>query len=144
MMFLVRFLTDPCNKLRESTVAALPALARHLGEDWVMQALIVEIRRLEKSQNFIHRETYLLALSALIPFFPPEFQANYVFHPMIHMLKDPIQNVVLLTIELLWQHHEHIHPFRRQHEMRPILESLVEGAGPTVTEKAAAFLLECQ
>jgi hypothetical protein len=144
MMFLRRFLTEDCHKLREAAVAALPSLAKHFGEEWVMQSLIIELRQLEKSSNFLHRETYLWALSVLIPFFPVEYQANYVFHPMIRMLKDSVQNVVLLTIELLWQHHELIHPFRRQYEMRPILESLVESSSPTVTEKAAAFLLECQ
>jgi hypothetical protein len=144
MMFYVRFLSDPCQKLREFMVAALPSLARQLGEDWVTQSLILELRKLEKSPNFLNRKVYLLALSVLVSFFPVDFQANYVFHPMIRMLKDPVQNVVLLAIELLWQNHELIHPFRRQHEMRPILEWLMESSGPTVTEKAAAFLLECQ
>jgi hypothetical protein len=67
-----------------------------------------------------------------------------LFHPAIQLLRDPVQNVVLVAIDVLWRHNGAMHPFRRQHEMKPLLEALVEAARPTLAERAAAFLLECQ
>jgi hypothetical protein len=144
MPFLTRFLTDSCKKVRQFVISGLPTVAQQFGADWVIRSLIVELVKFGKSPNFLDRETYLLALSALLPFFPPEYRANFVFHPAMQLLKDRVPNVVLAAIAVLWLHNDLIHPFRRQNELRPILESLVENSGPTVAERAAAFLAECQ
>jgi hypothetical protein len=96
------------------------------------------------SQNFMERETYLFSISALVGFFPVQYQSNYVFQPMIRLLNDPIHNVVLLALELLAQHKDAVHPFRRQYELKPILESLIETSPPTIKERAQAFLSACR
>lgn len=142
--FLMQFLKDPCNKVREFALSALPTLASHFGDNWLRTKLITNLQELGQSQNFLHRETYLLSISALASFFPVQYQSNYVFQPMIRMLRDQVNNVVLLAIELLSQHRESIHPFRRQYELKPILENLVETSPPTIKERANAFLAECQ
>ncbi|KAH0786888.1 HEAT repeat family protein [Histomonas meleagridis] len=142
--FLMQFLKDPCNKVREFALSSLPTLASHFGDEWLKTKLISSLQELAQSQNFLHRETYLYAISALVSFFPVQYQSNYVFQPMIRMLRDPVHNVVLLAIELLQKHHESIHPFRRQYELKPILENLVETSAPTIKERANAFLAECQ
>ena len=142
--FLLQFLKDPCNKVREFALAALPTLASHFGNDWLKTKLIVNLRILSESQNFLHRETYLHCISALVSFFPVQYQSNYVFQPMIRMLRDQVNNVVLLAIELLSKHKDAIHPFRRQYELKPMLESLVENSPQTIRERASAFLADCQ
>ncbi|KAH0788452.1 HEAT repeat family protein [Histomonas meleagridis] len=142
--FLMQFLTDQCYKVREFALKALPTLVSHFGVEWLKSKLIVELQTLAQSQNFLQRETYLYCISALVSFFPVQYQSNYVFQPMIRMLRDPVQNVVLLAIELLQKHKESIHPFRRQYELKPILENLVESSPQTVKEHANAFLAECQ
>lgn len=142
--FLMQFLKDPCNKVREFALSALPTLASHFGDKWLRTKLITSLQELGQSQNFLHRETYLQSISALASFFPVQYQSNYVFQPMIRMLRDPVNNVVLLAIELLSQHRESIHPFRRQYELKPILENLVETSSQTIKERANAFLAECQ
>jgi hypothetical protein len=63
---------------------------------------------------------------------------------MIRMLRDQVHNVVLMVIKLLSQHKDAIHPFRRQYELKPILETLAQSQQPTIKERAAAFLAECQ
>jgi hypothetical protein len=85
----------------------------------------------------------LLSISAIVGFFPVQYQSNYVFQPMIRMLKDPVHNVILLALDVLAKHKDAIHPFRRQYELRPILESLVETSPPTIKARARTFLLEC-
>ncbi|OHS98288.1 HEAT repeat family protein [Tritrichomonas foetus] len=142
--FLNQFLKDPCNKVRQFALSALPTLASHFGDEWLKTKLIDNLQELAQSQNFLHRETYLLCISELAGFFPVQYQSNYVFQPMIRMLRDPVQNVVLLAIELLSKHRESIHPFRRQYELKPILESLDENSPPTTKERASLFLAQCQ
>lgn len=142
--FLIQFLRDPCNKVRAFAVEGLPALVKHFGEEWLKTKLIVSLKELADSPNFLYRETYLQSISVLANFFPVQYQSNYVFQPMIRMLRDPVHNVVLLAIELLSEHRESIHPFRRQHELKPILESLVENSPQTIKERSNAFLAECQ
>ena len=146
LQFLMQFLQDPCNKVREYALAALPTLASRFGNEWLKTQLIGNLEKLAQSQNFTHRETYLCCISALVSFFPVQYQSNYVFQPMIRMLRDPVHNVVLRAIVLLSEHRDAIHPFRRQYELKPILESLVENSAdaPTIREKANAFLTECQ
>jgi len=142
--FLTQFLRDPCNKVRAFAVEGLPALAKHFGDEWLKTKLISALQELADSPNFLYRETYLQSISVLANFFPVQYQSNYVFQPMIRMLRDPVHNVVLLAIELLSEHRESIHPFRRQHELKPILESLVENSPQTIKERSNAFLAECQ
>ena len=144
--FLLHFLKDPCNQVRRFALSALPTLASHFGNEWLKTKLIRDLEKnLAQSSNFTHKQTYLRCISALVSFFPVQYQSNYVFQPMIRMLKDHVDNVVLLAIELLSQHREAIHPFRRQYELKPILESLLDNSqNSTIKERANAFLTECQ
>lgn len=142
--FLIQFLQDPFYKVRQFALNSLPTLAGKFGEEWLKKKLVVALKDLAESQNYLHRETYLLAISALVSFFPVQYQSNYVFQPMIRMLKDNVYNVVLLAIELLSKHKDSIHPFRRQYELKPILEGLVENSNVTIKEQASALLAECQ
>lgn len=142
--FLMQFLMDPFFKVREYALKALPTLVAHFGSEWLQNKLIVELQVLAQSQSFLHRETFLHCISALVGFFPVQYQSNYVFQPMIRMLHDPVHSVVLLAIELLSKHRESIHPFRRQYELKPILENLVATYPPTVKERASAFLAKLQ
>jgi len=142
--FLIQFLQDPFYKVRLFALNSLPTLAAKFGEDWLKKKLVVALKDLAESQNYLHRETYLLAISALVSFFPVQYQSNYVFQPMIRMLKDSVNNVVLLAIELLSKHKDSIHPFRRQYELKPILEGLVENSPVTIKEQASSLLAECQ
>jgi hypothetical protein len=144
MEFLMMFLKDPCNRVSQFALTALPNLSQHFGDDWLKTQLMTRLQELASSPNFLHRETYLLRISALVSFFPVQYQSNYVFQPMIRMLRDQVHNVVLLAIELLAQHKDAIHPFRRQYELKPILETLAQSQQPTIKERAAAFLAECQ
>ncbi|EAY21102.1 HEAT repeat family protein [Trichomonas vaginalis G3] len=142
--FLIQFLQDPCNKVRQFALSSLPTLAAKFGEEWLKKKLVVALKDLAESQNYLHRETYLLTISALVSFFPVQYQSNYVFQPMIRMLKDSVYNVVLLAIELLSKHKDSIHPFRRQYELKPILESLVDNSPVTIKDQASALLADCQ
>jgi len=141
--FLLEFLKDPCYKVRQFALSSLPTLAAKFGEKWLKEKLVPGLKELAESQNFLHRATYLHAVSALVSFFPVQYQSNYVFQPMIRMLKDSVSNVVLLSIELLKKHKDSIHPFRRQYELKPILESLVENSPPTVKQHANDLLSKC-
>ena len=145
--FLMQFLRDPCNKVRQFALSALPTLASRFSSegDWLKTKLIGHLQELAQSPNFTYRETYLHCISALASFFSVQYQSNYVFQPMIRLLKDPVHNVVLLAIEMLSRHKESIRPFRRQYELKPILESLtVESSPQTIRERASALLAECQ
>jgi HEAT repeat protein len=141
--FLLKFLQDPCCKVRQFALMALPSLAQHFGYEWLKTRLMESLQRMADSENFMERETYLFSISALVGFFPVQYQSNYVFQPMIRLLNDPIHNVILLALELLAQHKDAIHPFRRQYELKPILESLIETSPPTIKERAQAFLSAC-
>lgn len=142
--FFRQFLRDPCSKIRQFTLSALPNLASHFDEEWLKTTLIEELQTLAQSDNFLHRETYLYSISVLAGFFPVQYQSNYVFQPMIRMLKDQVQNVVLLAIELLSKHKDSIHPFRRQYELKPILEELAENSPPTTKARAAKLIENLQ
>jgi HEAT repeat protein len=143
--FLLSFLRDPCCRVRRFALGALPNLAQRFGDSWLKRSLIAKLQEMAESPSFLHRETYLLAISALVNFFPVQYQSNYVFQPMIRMLKDSVHNVVLLALELLQAHRDAIHPFRRQYELKPVLDQLVESQGSpfTITERAEAFRQQC-
>ena len=134
------FLKDNCNKVREFALSALPDIASQYGYEWVKTKLMDSFQELAQSPNFLYRETYLLCISQLAAFFPKQYLSNYVFQPMIRMLRDPVQNVVLLAIDLLSKHKDSIHPFRKQYELKPIIESLGENSPVTIKEKASQLI----
>jgi hypothetical protein len=144
MVFLRKYLIHSCRKTCFFALSSLPALAKHLGLEWLAQSLIPELVKLWNSPNFLHRQTYLMGISAVVAFFPVECRSKFVFQPMVRALRDPVANVVILALDLLWRHREAIHPFRRQQEMRPILEGMFEHSSHTVSEKANALLAVCQ
>jgi HEAT repeat protein len=130
--FLLLFLQDPSNKVREYAVKELPKLAQHFGDDWLKSRLLPELTKLSVSPNLFHRQTYLISLSELIAFFPVQYQSNYVLQPLMRMLKDPVHDVVLKALELIQKHKEVMHPFQRQCELIPILKTLAETKQPVV------------
>ena len=138
--FIFMFLKDNCNKVREFALSALPDIASQYGYEWVKTKLMDSLQELAQSPNFLYRETYLLCISQLAAFFPKQYLSNYVFQPMIRMLRDPVQNVVLLAIDLLSKHKDSIHPFRKQYELKPIIESLGENSPVTIKEKASQLI----
>jgi serine/threonine-protein phosphatase 2A regulatory subunit A len=153
--FLLLFLRDPSNRVREYAVKELPTLAQHFGDDWLKTKLVIELQNLAQSPNFLHRQTYLWGISELVDFFPVQYQSNYVFQPLIRMLRDPIHNVVLLALHLLAKHHDSMHPFQREYELFPILKTLAEsgqatvgraapGISATIRERASRFLTDFQ
>jgi HEAT repeat protein len=135
---LLAFLRDPCARVRRFALSALPNLAQRFGLPWIKASLIVRLQDMAKSPNFLHRQVYLLAISSLLNFFPIQFQSNYVFQPMIRMLQDSVQNVVVLALELLQEHRDAIHPFRKQYELKPVLDELAGDPASPVTIKAHA------
>jgi hypothetical protein len=140
MGYLVGFLKDACIPVSRSAVDALPSLTKHFGDEWLKTQLMPKLEELGASLKFLQRATYLCAISALVSFFPVQYQTNYVFQPMIRMLRDPVSSVVLLAIELISLHKGSIHPFRRQYELKPILEQLAQSSQPTIKERATALL----
>jgi hypothetical protein len=142
--FLGIFLKDPCDQVRQFTLSGLPNLVERFGTEWLTQNLVVILQELAKSQNFLHREVYLLAVSSLIMYFPEQYRSNYAFQPMIRMLKDPVNNVVAAALVLLSEQIQEIHPFRKQYELRPIVEALAADAPPTIRDLARAFMNEFQ
>jgi hypothetical protein len=140
MDFLVAFLKDPCLPISRSAVDALPSLTKHFGDDWLKTQLMPKLEELAVSNKFLQRATYLCAIAALVSFFPVQYQTNYVFQPMIRMLRDQVTNVVLLAIELIDANKGSIHPFRRQYELKPILEQLAQSPQPTIKERATSLL----
>lgn len=141
---LVKFLRDPCFALRKFSCSKLGSLASNFGDKWLKGPLATELLKLADSSNFLERETYLYCISELSDFFSGEYQADFVFEPMIKMLRDPIQNVVLLAIEELYKHQNDIHPFRKQYELKPILEKLTESSPPSTQAKATQLLESLQ
>jgi hypothetical protein len=142
--FLDVFLRDPCDQVRQFTLSGLPNLVERFGTEWLTQTLVTILQELAKSQNFLHRELYLLAISALVAYFPEQYRSNYVFQPMIRMLKDPVNNVVAVALVLLSERIDEIHPFRKQYELRPIVEALAADAPPTIRDLAQAFMNQFQ
>jgi hypothetical protein len=57
------------------------------------------------------------------------FSSNFIFQPMINPLNDDVAQGGILAMMLLTQHLDGIHPFRRQCELHPVLESF--GGGST-------------
>jgi hypothetical protein len=139
--FVMAFLKDPCYRVRRFALAALPNLAQRFGPEWLKTTLVNKLKEMEDSTNFIHRQTYMLAVSSLMNFFPVQYQSNYVFQSLIRKLHDPVHNVVLLALELLQEHRDELHPFRVQNELKPVLDGLIENrlTPSTTRERAEAF-----
>jgi hypothetical protein len=137
---LLGFLRDPCDRVRQFTLTGLPNLVERFGAEWLQTKLIQNLQELAVANNFLHRQTYLLCISSLVNYFPEHYRSNFVFQPMIRMLKDEVHNVVAVALILLAEQLPAIHPFRRQYELRPILDSLAADAPPTVKELARAFI----
>jgi hypothetical protein len=141
---LLGFLRDPSERVRQFALSGLPNLVKRFGAEWLQTKLVQNLQELALSPNFLHRQAYLLAISSLVDFFPEQYRSNFVFQPMIRLLKDEVNNVVAVALILLSEQLEAIHPFRRQYELRPILESLANQAPPTVRDIARAFLNQFQ
>jgi serine/threonine-protein phosphatase 2A regulatory subunit A len=138
--FVSLFLKDHASRVRYFVITGLPALVEHFGREWLTEKLLPSLSELRDSPNFLQREAYLMSISLLMRYFPERYRSNFVFQPIIGLLNDGVANVVVMAMMLLSEHLDHIHPFRRQCELRPILESLVEGVAPTTTELARALL----
>jgi HEAT repeat protein len=137
---LLGFLRDPCDAVRQFTLSGLPGLVERFGGEWLQTKLVQNLGQLAVSNNFLHRQTYLLAIASLTSFFPEKYQSNFVFQPMIRMLNDDVYNVVEVALILLSERLGEIHPFRRQYELAPILDSLAADAPQTVKELARALI----
>jgi hypothetical protein len=144
MTFFVRFLKDPCDRVRHFVLSGLPNLVARFGVEWLTAKLIAVLQELARAANFLYREAYLLAISSLVTYFPEQYRSNYVYQPMIRMLRDPVENVVAVALILLSEHIAEIHPFRKQYELRPLLEGLVAHAPPTTKNLARAFMNQFQ
>lgn len=150
--FILKFLQDPCFKVRKFAVSCLPALVQHFDNNtpdspFLTKDLIPELKKhLAEQPNFIERETYILCISALAGLFKTEYQSNYVFQPMIKMLKESestqYYNVSILAIDHLKKHHTSIHSFRKQYELKPILKKLITHPEVTIKQRAEQFLRE--
>jgi hypothetical protein len=144
MTFFGTFLRDPCDRVRHFVLSGLPNLVARFGVEWHTAKFIAVLQDLARSTNFLYREAYLLAISSLVEYFPEQYRSNYVYQPMIRMLRDPVENVVAVALILLSEHIAEIHPFRKQYELRPILEGLVAQAPPTTRDLARAFMNQLQ
>lgn len=137
---LSKGLKDNCEKVRLAVADGLVALTSFLGLEWLQNSLFKIVSQLEKSQSFLDRKLFLVLMVRLIPYYPPQYQSN-MYRPIINLLQDPVNNVTLTAITVLSQNISHVHPFRLQHEVKPILEKLVANSiNLTVVEKAKSFL----
>jgi hypothetical protein len=138
--FVALFLKDRASRVRYFTITGLPALVGHFGGEWFTEKLLPTLYELGNLPNFFQRETYLMSISLLMKYFPERYRSNFVYQPIIRLLNDEVANVVVMAMMLLTDHLDDIHPFRRQCELRPILEALDEVAAPTIRELATALL----
>jgi HEAT repeat protein len=138
--FIIKFLKDDNHRVRHFTLSGIPQLADRFGTEWVIGKLVPQLRALASSPNYIQRETFLLAISLLVKYFPERRRANLAFQPMIKLLSDDVNSVVLVALIVLVDVSGQLHPFRVDTELRPLLEGLVSGGAPTVKALATAFL----
>lgn len=203
--FYERFLTDPCQKVREYAISALPTFVEHFcsldgtlngdgtsanndyspnindetysasacdnknssnkqkgipfynnynnADDeheerhqmkWLMKSLIVKLENtLTKEDNFINKQTYLLCLSEIAGYIPIQFLRNTLFLPLIRILKDSTQsdNVIILTLDILYDLRDSIHPFQKNRELKPILDRFLNSRSTEVIKERAMRLL---
>jgi hypothetical protein len=134
------FLKDPISRVRLFALSGLPALVDKFGTDWLTTRLIPQLEELGASPNYLHREIFLMALSKLAKYFPERRRGNLLFRPLMSMLTDDVNSIVVLALVILSEHSGQLHPFRVQVELRPIIEGLVAGGAPTIKELAKVFL----
>jgi hypothetical protein len=144
MPFIVRALCDDCTQIRLFTISQLPFLVQRFGGKWLMKSLLPRLQDLNVSSNYLWRQTYLLSIVTLVDRFPADLQAQLVFQPIVRALRDPVYCVVVFAMDLLSAHITEIHPFKRQAEITPILESIFVDSPPTIIEKANALLSSCR
>ena len=206
--FYERFITDPCQKVSEYAISALPTFVEHFcsldsstindnaspnndsasnnndgtvfkssndikslpskqkgvhfynntnysnADDeheekhqmrWLMKSLIVKLENtLTKEDNFINKQTYLLCLSELAGYIPIQFLRNTLFLPLLRTLKDSTQsdNVIILTLDILYDLRDSIHPFQKNRELKPILDRFLNSRSTDVIKERASKLLE--
>jgi hypothetical protein len=99
----------------EHLTKALPTRSRQFNDAWVMESLIMELRKLEEAAKLRHRETDMSVSSSA------ECQGSDTLHPMKRPLKSPVQHCVCQQSNCCGRH-TLIRPFWRQHHMRPIRE----------------------
>jgi hypothetical protein len=121
-------------------VAGLPALVERFGTVWLTAKLLPQLEDLGASPNYLHREVFLLTLWRLAKFFPDRRRANYLFRPVLRLLSDDVNSVILLALRVLTEHSGEMHPFLVHCDLRPLLESLAADGAPTVKALASAFL----
>jgi HEAT repeat protein len=138
--FIKDFLKDPISRVRLFTLSGLPTLVDRFGTGWLTTRLLPELEELAASPNYLHRETFVMSLSKLAKYFPERRLGNLLFRPLIKLLTDGVNSVVVLALVILSEHSAKLHPFRVQVELRPIVEGLVAGGAPTVKEVAKIFL----
>ena len=138
--FLIQFLQDPSYNVRDFAISHLPSLVIHFGLEWLNSTLIKSLSELANSSNFLYRQVYLKSITILVNLFPVQFRSNYVFQPLIHFLGDPVDNVVLTSLNCITQNLRLIHPFKVQNELIPVLESLEINRSKTICEESSHLL----
>lgn len=111
---------------------------------WLMKSLVVKLEKaLLADNNYINQQTYLMCLREIAPYVPTQFVRKTIFLPMIHFLKDPSisDSVIILTLDILYELRESIHPFQREKELKPVLQGFVNSlATPSIKTRAAKIL----
>jgi hypothetical protein len=138
--FIIDFLKDPISRVRLFTLSGLPSLVDKFGTPWLTTRLIPQLEELGASPNYLHREIYLMSLSKLAKYFPERRKGNLLFRPLVRLLADSVNSVIVLALVIFSEHSAQLHPFRVQVELRPIIEGLVAGGASTVKELAKVFL----
>jgi hypothetical protein len=133
---LIVYIQDSVSRVSHYVMTGLPLLAERFGVEWLTEKLMPQLVPLRDSRNYVQREVFLMAIAGLAKYFPERYRANYVYQPMIKMLRDGVNSVVLTALSVLVEHLHAIHPFRMQCELQPLIESLAKTAPPTVRELA--------
>jgi HEAT repeat protein len=137
---LLGFLRDPHYKVRHFAVSGLPILAKKFSDQWLTKTLFAKLGELANSSNYLEREIFIIAISTLAAYFPSKYIGNYVVQPMITLLKDSVNSVVLTALNVLAGHLQLVHPFRLQCVLKPQVEYLIAHGPPTVRTAATEFL----
>lgn len=145
----VQFLKKPCHKLRVFLIQRLPDLFRYLDKDDQENSMLIQkffpiISTFGKAPNTISKETYILCISTLVPLVPEKYLSNFVFQPLINLLRESFAtqyfNITILSMVHLEKHIKLLHPFRIRYDLLPLLEQL-ESKEITVKAKADKFIL---
>lgn len=85
----------------EHLTKALPTRSRQFNDAWVMESLIMELRKLEEAAKLLHRETDMSVSSSA------ECQGSDTLHPMKRPLKSPVQHCVCQQSNCCGRTHTH-------------------------------------